>query len=182
METIKSAAAAVGDARPMSVVGYVRTSTRGQTLSAEVQRAAIVDWCKDRGARLMDVFEDVGVSGAAVISGRPGLWAAMATLGAKRANVLLVSRRDRLARDVGIAGQIERMAHSYGASVEAADDESGPGLTLMLQVSSAFAEYAKAGPAEARAAAIVRDLVADGMTIDEITAALADIMSARGAR
>ncbi len=72
METIKSAAAAVGGARPMSVVGYVRTSTRGQTLSAEVQRAAIADWCKDRGARLWTCSKTSASAAQPVDRGRPG--------------------------------------------------------------------------------------------------------------
>jgi len=161
----------------MHVVGYVRTSTRSQTLSAEAQREAITAWCKANGARLMDVFEDIGVSGDAVISGRPGLWSAMAALGSKRADVLLVPRRDRLARSVVIMAGIERMVREYGGRVESVSDNANPEFALRRQVLGAFADYAKMDPGEVEAVIIIRDLVADGMTLDEIKRALVSVQT-----
>ena len=138
-------------------VGYVRTSTGRQTLSADVQRAALADWAKRNGADLMVVFSDLGVSGALPIHRRPGLLAALDALGARSAHgaeVLLVSSRDRLARDVLVATMAERIADQQGARIVSADAKSDHVLSLTAGMADLFAEYERAMTSKRTVAAL----------------------------
>src|SRR5690349_20875443 len=89
------------------VVGYIRVSTSEQALGSEAQVAALHSWCSSRGVELIAVCSDLGVSGATAIDKRPGLLAAMDALSEHGAGVLLVAKRDRLARDVIVAAMVE---------------------------------------------------------------------------
>jgi DNA invertase Pin-like site-specific DNA recombinase len=129
------------------VIGYVRVSTDEQHQGPRAQRDALEAWCARHGAELVAVFEDRGVSGAAELDRRPGLLAALDALEAEGAGVLLVAKRDRLARDVMLAAMIERMADRAGATVTAADgagEGSGPEALLLRRMVDAFAEYERA--------------------------------------
>jgi len=129
---------------PYKVVGYLRVSTEEQALGPEAQRAALARWCTAAGAELVDVCTDQGVSGAAALDKRPGLLAALAALKAHGAGVLLVAKRDRLARDSMVAAMVERLAERNGATVRTVDgvtDGDGPEAVLMRRIVDAFAEY-----------------------------------------
>jgi len=129
------------------VIGYVRVSTDEQHQGPRAQRDALEAWCARHGAELVAVHEDRGVSGAAELDRRPGLLAALDALEAEGAGVLLVAKRDRLARDVMLAAMIERMADRAGATVTAADgagEGSGPEALLLRRMVDAFAEYERA--------------------------------------
>ena len=102
-------------------MAYLRVSTDEQQLGPEAQRAAIGGWAKRGGVEVVDWQTDSGVSGAADLSARPGLMAALGALASTGAGVLVVARRDRLARDVVIAATIERAAMARGARVVSAD-------------------------------------------------------------
>lgn len=132
---------------PSLVVGYVRASTDRQDLSPDAQRASLTRWCEANGARLVAVHEDAGVSGAAPLDKRPGLLAALDALTANGAGVLLVAKRDRLARDVVVAAMVERLAERSGARVLAADGTGngvGPEAQLMRGIVDLFAQYERA--------------------------------------
>jgi DNA invertase Pin-like site-specific DNA recombinase len=129
------------------VVGYLRASTDRQDLSPEAQRAALARWCDANGARLVAVHEDAGVSGAAPLDKRPGLLAALDALAATGAGVLLVAKRDRLARDVMVAAMVERLAEKQGARVLAADgtgNDATPEGMLLRGIVDVFAQYERA--------------------------------------
>ena len=129
---------------PRAVVGYVRASTDDQRLGPEAQLAELRRWCEREGAELVAVHEDQGVSGAAPLEKRPGLLAALDALREHGAAVLLVAKRDRLARDVVVAAMVERLAERGGAQVLAADgtgNGDGPEAQLMRNIVSAFAAY-----------------------------------------
>jgi len=129
---------------PATAVGYVRASTDEQMLGPEVQRAALEQWCAARNVTLAGVFTDHAVSGGAPLDQRPGLLAALAALKQHNAGILLVARRDRLARDVLVAALVERLAERDGAEVQAADgtaEGAGPEAVLMRRIVDAFAEY-----------------------------------------
>ena len=129
------------------VVGYIRVSTDEQHQGPRAQRDALEAWCTRTGAELVAVFEDRGVSGAAELDKRPGLLAAVDALEEHGAGVLLVAKRDRLARDVMLAAMIERMAERAGAVVSAADgagEGPGPEALLLRRMVDAFAEYERA--------------------------------------
>jgi site-specific DNA recombinase len=129
------------------VVGYIRVSTNEQHLGPEAQRRALVAWCTANDATLVAVHEDQGVSGGAALDRRPGLMAALAALPQNDAGVLLVAKRDRLARDVVLAAMIERLAERAGAQVTAADgagNGAGPEAALMRGLIDLFAQYERA--------------------------------------
>lgn len=128
-------------------VGYIRVSTDDQALGPEAQRAALEAWAARNGADLVAVFEDLGVSGAAALDRRPGLLAAVDALADHGAGVLVVAKRDRLARDTMAAAMIERLADRAGARIVSADgvgDGDGPESLLMRRIVDAFAEYERA--------------------------------------
>ena len=95
---------------PKVVVGYVRVSTDEQALGPKAQVDSMVRWCKANECELAAVHEDVGISGAAALDKRPGLQHAFASVAEHNAGVLLVAKRDRLARDVMISAMVERLA------------------------------------------------------------------------
>ena len=131
----------------LAAVGYVRVSTEDQGLGLEAQRAALTAWAARAGVELVAVYEERGVSGGAAIDRRPGLLAALDALAAHGAGVLVVAKRDRLARDVLNAAMIERMAERSGARIVSAAGEgegSDPGSKLMRTMIDAFAEYERA--------------------------------------
>lgn len=127
-----------------TAVGYVRVSTAEQILGPEAQRAALERWCAAKNVALACVFTDHGVSGGAPLDKRPGLLAALAALRTHNAGLLLVAKRDRLARDTLLAAMVERLAERHGARVQSADgmaEGDGPEAVLMRRIVDAFAEY-----------------------------------------
>lgn len=123
-------------------IGYIRASTREQTLTPAGQCEAIEAWCKREGRVLLAVFVDLGVSGGAELKKRHGLLEALQEL--PKGAAMVVAKRDRLARDTMVAAMVERMAQRKGASVVSADG-TGNGDTpqdmLMRRMVDAFAEY-----------------------------------------
>jgi DNA invertase Pin-like site-specific DNA recombinase len=87
---------------------------------------------------------EAGVSGATPIEQRAGLLAAIEDLGRHSAGRLVIARRDRLARDVVVAGLIERLVERAGARICAADgtgDGDGPEAVLLRSITDVFAMY-----------------------------------------
>jgi DNA invertase Pin-like site-specific DNA recombinase len=99
-----------GKTDPHKVIGYVRVSSDDQRFGPEAQRAALKQWCTAHGKRLVLICTDRGVSGGAALDQRPGLLAALAAIKKFAAGVLLVAKRDRLARDTLVAAMVERLA------------------------------------------------------------------------
>lgn len=130
-------------------VGYLRVSTEDQHLGPDAQRAAIERWAAANKVTIVAWHVDQGISGAAELSDRPALQAAIDSLKQHSAGVLLVAKRDRLARDVVLAALIERLARNQGARVvsaagEGGDDPNDPSGMLMRRIVDAFAEYERA--------------------------------------
>lgn len=128
-------------------VGYLRVSTDDQHLGPEAQRSALSAWCRDHQVDLVAVHEDLGVSGGAELDKRPGLMAALDAIVSHGAGVLLVAKRDRLARDVVVAAMVERLAERSGARVLAADgtgNADNPEGLLMRGIIDVFAAYERA--------------------------------------
>ena len=125
-------------------VAYLRVSTDEQRLGPEAQRAALALWAKQEGVEIVATFSDEGVSGNADIASRPGLVAALAELRTVKAGILLVAKRDRLARDSFIAQTIERAAKACGAKVVTADgvaNGDGAADSFMRNMLDAVAQY-----------------------------------------
>lgn len=81
-------------------VAYLRVSTTDQHLGPEAQRKSIETWAAANGVQVVAWHADPGVSGGSDLDDRPGLVAALAELRLVGAGVLVVAKRDRLARDV----------------------------------------------------------------------------------
>ena len=125
-------------------VGYVRVSTDDQALGPEAQRAALAKWAKGNGAILVSIHEDLGISGAAPISDRPGLLSALDVLADGAASVLVVAKRDRLARDPIVSAMAEATAERAGGRIVSAAGEGNgddPTAILMRRIVDAFAEH-----------------------------------------
>ena len=89
-------------------------------------------------------FQDTGVSGATELEDREGLQRALGALRSHRAGVLVVAKRDRLARDVVVAALVERAVTAAGALVRSADgagEAAGPEGVLLRGVTDLFAAY-----------------------------------------
>jgi DNA invertase Pin-like site-specific DNA recombinase len=126
---------------PLLAVAYLRVSTEEQHLGPEAQRMAITRWAELGKVTVVSWRTDAGVSGAADVADRPSLGAALDDLVAHKAGVLVVARRDRLARDVVIAATIERTALRCGARVLSAD---GPADQFMRTILDGAAAYERA--------------------------------------
>lgn len=123
----------------MKTIAYLRVSTDEQSqsgLGLEAQKAACAKF------EPVEYFIDAGVSGAASIDKRPALVAALGALG--RGDVLVIAKRDRLARDPIISATIERIIDTRKATLVAADGAGNgdqPADVLMRRMLDAFAEH-----------------------------------------
>ena len=106
---------------PLKAVAYVRVSTDRQELGPVAQRAQIAAFATSQGIEIVAWYEDIGVSGAADLAKRPGLLAAIARLKPEHAGVLVVAKRDRLARDSYLAATLDRIVEKAGARIFCAD-------------------------------------------------------------
>lgn len=128
-------------------VAYVRVSTEDQKLGPEAQRAAIEAWAKQSGRTIVAWHTDTGISGGADLVDRPGLAAAVSDLRSHHAGVLVVAKRDPLARDVYVAATIERAVRAAGARVVGADgagNGDAPADAFMRTMLDGAAEYERA--------------------------------------
>lgn len=131
----------------MKAVAYVRSSPREhQTgLGPEAQERAIREWAAREGLAVSAVYVDMDVSGADPVGERPGLLSAIEALSS--GDVLVVAKRDRLARDVMTAALIERLAERKASKVASADgvgNGDGPEAQLIRGILDLFAQYERA--------------------------------------
>jgi DNA invertase Pin-like site-specific DNA recombinase len=124
----------------------VRASTERQELGPEAQRAELSRWAERSAITLASVHEDA-LSGGTELEHRPGLLAALDAVREHRAGVLVVTRRDRLARDVLIAATIERAVHRAGARVVSTDgvgSGDSPAEAFQRSILDAVAQFERA--------------------------------------
>lgn len=127
----------------MNAVAYYRVSTDDQSVDA--QRDAVRAWAARANAVVVSEHVDHGISGGADVADRPGLIAALSEL--TPGAVLVVAKRDRLARDVVIAATVGAMAKKAGATIVSADGVSSddtPEGQLLRTLVDAFAAYERA--------------------------------------
>jgi DNA invertase Pin-like site-specific DNA recombinase len=132
---------------PTVAIGYCRVSTDEQQLGPIAQKDAMQAWATARGVRLVVIHEDLGVSGGAELDRCPGLLAALGAVQDHGAGLLLVAKRDRLARDVVKAAMVESLAKRAGARVVSADgvgDGDDPAAQLLRTMVDAFAQNERA--------------------------------------
>jgi DNA invertase Pin-like site-specific DNA recombinase len=129
---------------PRLAVAYVRVSTEEQRLGPEAQRSSIEAWAAREGVQVAAWHVDQGVSGGSDLGDRPALLTAIAALREHGAGLLVVAKRDRLARDVVIAATVERAAAQGGARVVSAAGEGNgdaPADAFMRTVIDGAAAY-----------------------------------------
>lgn len=130
-------------ADPSKAIGYVRTSTDEQALSPEVQRREIAAYCEARGVELVDVIVE-RKSGKLSLHQRAGARQVIERVRELGAGVVVVQRRDRIARHVGVARTFVDQVEASGARVRTADglfDQDTPALRLLATMLDAIAEF-----------------------------------------
>lgn len=126
----------------MKAIGYIRVSTEEQRLGLGAQRDLIIQWCSREGIPLGSIHEDHGVGGGAALEARAGFLGAVGAL--ERGDVLIVAKRDRLARDVVIAAMLTRLVERKGATIAAASGGANgdtPEAALLRGILDLFAQY-----------------------------------------
>lgn len=135
---------------------YTRFSPRRnaeESESCEIQEQQCRAYCKQKGYTVTQVFHDPDVSGGDAF--RPQLWAAIKALG--KGDVLVVYKRDRLARSVMLAEMINAEVEKSNAFIEAVSgDIAGdtPEAIMARQMAAVFSEYFRRINAERTSAAM----------------------------
>lgn len=121
-------------ADPGKAVAYLRRSKdeHKQKYSFDAQRTAINQYAEAEGIAVLGWHEDDGVSGGADLDRRVGLLAAIDALETHNVGVLLVWKRDRLARDMLVALLAEQMAERVGAEIFTTEGDNGEGVNAVL--------------------------------------------------
>lgn len=128
----------------MQVAAYFRVSTDEQEKSGaglEAQRAVVAGEVERRGWALAAEFSD---NGSAKNLNRPGIQAALDTLAAGDADILVVAKLDRLSRSVlDFTGLIARAQKESWAIValDCAVDTTTPAGEAMANVLATFAQF-----------------------------------------
>lgn len=129
----------------MQALAYTRCSTVEQTdsgLGLSAQRAAITTAADGMGLAITSWFTDEGLSGGA-LEKRLGLLGAIEAI--REGDVLIVAKRDRLARDMLLACWIEKEVAKRGGRIISASGEGtngdDPTAILMRRIVDAFSEY-----------------------------------------
>ena len=131
----------------MRVVGYIRVSTEEQEISVDVQRVAIEQFCKQKNWELVEIFQDVGVSGAEPVLEREGFKKAIEFCKSNNINVIVVYSIDRFGRSFyNIFETLRRLEFELGIKVVSVKEEflqqQDPLIrTLILSVLSWVAWY-----------------------------------------
>lgn len=133
----------------MKIVGYLRVSTDQQVesgLGLEAQLKALEEYAKKTGCEISHIYRDEGISGAAPLDERHGLIEAISML--KKGDILLIAKRDRLARHRNSLAMIEmaiqqkkaRIISAAGEGTES-EDEEDPMSYMMRGMTDLFSEF-----------------------------------------
>ena len=129
-----------------TAIAVYRTSTEEQSLGIEAQRHSIALWAAANDVLILDSYEE-HISGATPIAERPTLRQAITRLRQTKANLLVFQKRDRVARDIVISRQIEKLVQQQGAALHVVES-SANGQTaddaMMRGLEDLFAERERA--------------------------------------
>lgn len=129
----------------IKAIVYARFSPRpdaAESESIEAQVATCRAFAERLGYDVAALYEDRDASGSDGPENRPGL--ATALLALRKNNVLLVSRRDRLARDLFLSLWIEKQVKVKRARIVSVAGEGNgedPQAELMRNIVDSFAQY-----------------------------------------
>src|SRR5580658_2082360 len=136
----------VSPGNPRLAIAYIRVSKEEQQLGPEAQRQAIEAYARREGIGIVEWCTD-HLCGATELEDRPGLIAALSALQQQRAGVLLVLRRDHVARDAAVAALINRKVRQMGARILSSDGAGNgedPADVFMRTVLDGAAEFERA--------------------------------------
>lgn len=129
----------------MRALLYVRISElTDATTAPERQRKEGRLWVERQGGEVVDVIEDLDISGYHTGIDRPGLAEALSRIEAGEADTLVIYKIDRLARSIVTFHQVLDRVESVGGrlvSVSEALDFGTPAGRLVASVLASFAEF-----------------------------------------
>jgi DNA invertase Pin-like site-specific DNA recombinase len=138
-------------------VGVVRVSRVGDRngerfVSPAEQRERIASACERDGLELVDVLEELDVSGGAPLARRPGLRRAVELVEQGEAEVVVVAYLDRLVRSLGVRAEVVDRVEKAGGAILAVDvgqvTNGSAGQWLSGTLLGAVSEYARRVTAE----------------------------------
>lgn len=128
---------------------YLRVSGRGQVGGDGFtrQRLAIKEYAAKNGIKIVQVFEEKGVTGTADLVDRPALSALMIALHGNGVKVVLIEALHRLARDLMVQESIIADFKRNGFELISVQEpdlcNDDPSRKLIGQIMGAFCEYEK---------------------------------------
>ena len=141
-------------------VSQVNGREGDQFHSPEAQRERITAACESHDWRLLDVIEELDVSGATPLKRRSGLLAAVEAVEAGKADIIVGAYLDRLCRSVRVYHELIDRIEQAGGEVYALDmgrQSNGSALERMIGTTLAsVAEYVRNATAERSAEAQAR--------------------------
>lgn len=155
----------------MRVVGIVRVSrTAGREgasfVSPREQRERIVEKCEREDMELVEVHEEIDISGGDPLTDRPGLLAAVEAVEARDVDAIMVAYFDRLFRSLTVQAEVLERVEAAGGRVIAVDFGEVSAATSVQWVSSTMigmiSEYQKRTARE-RSGEAVADAVERGV-------------------
>jgi DNA invertase Pin-like site-specific DNA recombinase len=147
-------------------VGVVRVSRTGEdAVSPTEQRERIASTCDRDELTLLEVFEELDVSGGAPLAQRPGLGRAVHMVEDGSADVVVVAYFDRLVRSLAVQAEVVDRVERAGGAILAVDvgqvTNGSAGQWLSGTMLGAVSEYHRRVTAE-RTKDAKRRAVADG--------------------
>jgi len=131
------------------IAGYIRVSTLDQVeygRGLEIQKEAIVDYCQKNGLKLDRFYEEQGISGG--LTKRPALAELQGDVASGLIDTVIITRLDRLARNLLVQESILSDFQDHGASVISIDEPDilsiDPSRILLRQMKGAINQYEKA--------------------------------------
>ena len=156
----------------MRILAYIRVRTDAQADSGaglEAQMEACENYAKHHGLAIYQTFRDEGISGAADLEDRHGLMEALNEL--KKGDILLIAKRDRLARDKYAIAFIERAIEKKKARIVSAagegTDQTDPASKILSGIVDVFAVYER-DVIRARTKAALAAMKRDGKRVGHI--------------
>ncbi len=121
---------------------YVRVSTDKQTVENQIRELRQI--AERRGWKIIETYQDAGVSGAKARNGRPGLQRMLKDAQRRHSDVVMAWAIDRLGRSlIDLLGIIQAL-EACGVDLylhQQSNDTTTPAGKLMFQVTGAFAEF-----------------------------------------
>lgn len=133
-----------------NAVAYIRVSTEEQIKHGQglnIQKQEILDYCKSQKIKDIKIFEDKGVSGANDVNKRKGLNDLLEYCKKHNVDKVLVTKMDRLARDMYIQLWVEKELKVYDVDIISVSEDNLNGndymTVAMRQMVGVFAQLEK---------------------------------------